>query len=55
MSVSQRLKEKGILVGAIRHPTVAKNTERLRITFTANHTESQVEALLLTLEGAVRD
>lgn len=55
MSVSQRLKEKGILVGAIRHPTVAKNTERLRITFTANHTEAQVETLLLTLEGAVRD
>ncbi|MEH6504515.1 MAG: 8-amino-7-oxononanoate synthase [Cycloclasticus sp.] len=55
MSVSQRLKEKGILVGAIRHPTVAKNTERLRITFTANHTEAQVEALLLALEGAVRD
>tara|TARA_R110002095_G_scaffold176331_5_gene153762 strand:- start:675 stop:1835 length:1161 start_codon:yes stop_codon:yes gene_type:complete len=55
MSVSQRLKEKGILVGAIRHPTVAKNTERLRITFTANHTESQVEVLLLALEGAVGD
>ncbi|MDX2425511.1 MAG: 8-amino-7-oxononanoate synthase [Cycloclasticus sp.] len=55
MSVSQRLKEKGILVGAIRHPTVAKNTERLRITFTANHTEAQVEALLMALDGAVRD
>tara|TARA_R110002074_G_scaffold145034_1_gene293163 strand:- start:35173 stop:36333 length:1161 start_codon:yes stop_codon:yes gene_type:complete len=55
MSVGQRLKEKSILVGAIRHPTVAKNTERLRITFTANHTESQVEGLLLALEGAVRD
>lgn len=53
MSASRSLKDKGILVGAIRHPTVKKSSERLRITFSANHTESQVDALLLGLEESV--
>ena len=48
------LRQKGILVGAIRHPTVAKSSERLRITFSANHSESQVDELLLALEETVR-
>jgi len=54
MSASRYLKEKGILVGAIRHPTVKKSSERLRITFSADHTESQVDALLLGLEESIR-
>ncbi|ORU93505.1 MAG: 8-amino-7-oxononanoate synthase [Cycloclasticus sp. symbiont of Bathymodiolus heckerae] len=53
MSVNAMLKGKGFLVGAIRHPTVAKGSERLRITFSANHTEQQVDALLLALDEAV--
>ena len=36
----------GIWVSAIRTPTVAKNTERLRITLTAGHNEEQVDRLL---------
>lgn len=53
MSASSYLKEKGILVGAIRHPTVRKSTERLRITLSATHSESQVDNLLLRLEEAI--
>ena len=53
MSASRSLKDNGILVGAIRHPTVKKSSERLRITFSASHTESQVDALLLGLEESV--
>lgn len=53
MSASHYLKENGILVGAIRHPTVRKSSERLRITFSANHTESQVDKLLLGLEASI--
>jgi len=53
MSTNSYLKEQGILVGAIRHPAVAKTTERLRITFSASHTEKQVDNLLLALEGAI--
>jgi len=50
MLASERLRKNNILVGAIRHPTVPKNTERLRITLSASHTEKQVEHLLLALE-----
>ena len=55
MQASENLKENNILVGAIRHPTVPKNTERLRITLSASHTEAQVERLLLVLEGCCVD
>jgi len=54
MQVAASLKEKGFLVGAIRHPTVAKGSERLRITFSASHTAQQVDELLLALEGVAR-
>ena len=40
---------RGIWVSAIRAPTVAKNTERLRITLTAGHNDDQVDRLLETL------
>ena len=46
VSSSERLRERGIWVSAIRAPTVAKNTERLRITLSADHTEEQVDRLL---------
>jgi len=55
MSVSKYLKKNKILVGAIRHPTVPKNTERLRITLSASHSEAQVDRLLQVLEGASVD
>jgi 8-amino-7-oxononanoate synthase len=55
VSMAAYLKDKGFLVGAIRHPTVAKSSERLRITLSATHTESQVDSLLSALEGAMRD
>jgi len=55
MSVSKYLKKNKILVGAIRHPTVPKNTERLRITLSASHSEAQVDRLLQVLEGASID
>ena len=55
MSVSKYLKRNKMLVGAIRHPTVPKNTERLRITLSASHSEAQVDRLLEVLEGASID
>lgn len=44
--LSERLREKGLLIGAIRPPTVPVNTSRLRITLSAAHSEAQVDHLL---------
>ncbi len=46
MNISQSLADKGIKVSAIRSPTVAKNSARLRVTFSASHEESQVDSLI---------
>jgi 8-amino-7-oxononanoate synthase len=49
VAFSNTLLEKGFLVSAIRPPTVAQNTARLRITFSALHEESHVDQLLSAL------
>ena len=49
VAISQRLKQMGILVTAIRPPTVEKGSARLRITLTASHTEQDIDHLLTSL------
>jgi 8-amino-7-oxononanoate synthase len=46
LAASRTLREAGFWVTAIRPPTVPANTARLRVTFSAEHTESQVDALV---------
>jgi 8-amino-7-oxononanoate synthase len=46
MQASGALLERGLLVTAIRPPTVPKGSARLRVTFSAAHTEEQVDRLL---------
>lgn len=53
VKLSQQLQVKGILISAIRPPTVPQNTARLRITFSANHTASHVERLLDALRQVI--
>jgi 8-amino-7-oxononanoate synthase len=54
LAVSQRLRERGILVPAIRPPTVPANTARLRITFSAAHEAAHVQRLLEALAQVLR-
>jgi len=49
LEASRRLYELGFFVPAIRPPTVAPGTARLRITVTAMHEREHVEALLEAL------
>jgi 8-amino-7-oxononanoate synthase len=49
VALSHTLKRAGILVTAIRPPTVAKGSARLRITLTASHTEQDIDHLLANL------
>ena len=50
VQLSEKLKQRGILVSAIRPPTVPDNTARLRITLCAEHTHAQIDQLF---EGLV--
>lgn len=49
LRLSATLLEAGFLIPAIRFPTVAKGSARLRLTLTASHTEEQIDALAATL------
>lgn len=46
MAASARLREQGVLVKAIRPPTVPQGTSRLRISVSASHSEADVARLL---------
>jgi len=46
LSISEKLRQQGLLIGAIRPPTVPAGTSRLRITLSAAHSEAQVDQLL---------
>lgn len=52
LKLTERLRQQGFLVVAMRPPTVRKGTSRLRITLTAAHQLTQLDALLDAIAGA---
>ncbi len=55
MRLAQRLLEAGYLVPAIRYPTVARGSARLRVTLSAAHELTQVEAFAMCLRRAMAE
>lgn len=49
--LSEALWSQGLLITAIRPPTVPRGTARLRVTFSAQHTAAHVDRLLAALDG----
>jgi 7-keto-8-aminopelargonate synthetase-like enzyme len=50
LAASDRLLEKGLLVPAIRPPTVPPGTSRLRVALSAAHRDAQVARLTAALD-----
>jgi 8-amino-7-oxononanoate synthase len=53
MAINAQLRHLGFMVGAIRPPTVPKGSGRLRICFSAMHSDEQIDQLLEVLESVV--
>jgi len=51
---ARRLESEGFLVIAIRPPTVPKGTARLRLTFTAQHPDAEIERLAGTIRSRLQ-
>lgn len=49
LAASEKLMEQGLLAVAIRPPTVPSGTARLRLAFSSQHTDAQVDALIAAL------
>jgi 7-keto-8-aminopelargonate synthetase-like enzyme len=50
LAAAAKLLDQGLLVPAIRPPTVAPGTSRLRVTLSAAHTDDDVDRLLAALD-----
>ncbi len=50
IATAEALRDRGVLVPAIRPPTVAPGTSRLRVTLSAAHTDTQVDLLVRALD-----
>lgn len=55
VEISNRLWDEGIFVQAIRPPTVPPGTSRLRITLSAAHNEEDIDRLVTTLFGSLKE
>ena len=54
LSAAEQLKAQGILVVAVRPPTVPRGTSRLRVTVSCEHTDGEVDQLIDALSTLAR-
>ena len=54
MQISAKLQEQGILIPAIRYPTVAKGQARLRASLMATHTHEQLQIAATTIAQIIK-
>ena len=54
MQISAKLQEQGILIPAIRYPTVAKGQARLRASLMATHTQEQLQTAASVMADVIR-
>lgn len=54
MQISAKLQEQGILIPAIRYPTVAKGQARLRASLMATHTREQLQTAATVMADVIR-
>ncbi|MBK9494219.1 MAG: 8-amino-7-oxononanoate synthase [Alphaproteobacteria bacterium ADurb.BinA280] len=55
LRAAQALQARGLLISAIRPPTVPEGRARLRVTLSSAHSESEVDQLLDALGGVLKD
>lgn len=53
ITAAESLKQRGILVVAVRPPTVAPGASRLRVTLSSDHTDEQISLLLEALRSLI--
>ena len=53
VEISKALERRGVLVPAIRYPTVAKGAARLRVAFSANHTIEEISFARRAINAAI--
>jgi 7-keto-8-aminopelargonate synthetase-like enzyme len=46
LALAERLREKGLMVMAVRPPTVGRGSSRLRVTLSAGHSDEEVGRLV---------
>lgn len=54
VEIAKELERQGILVSAIRYPTVAKGSARLRVALAATHTEEELKSAAARIASCMK-
>jgi 8-amino-7-oxononanoate synthase len=54
LQISKKILAKGFIIGAIRYPTVPKNSSRLRLTFSSSHQKKHINKLTEIIKSLLK-